>query len=92
MLVGIDEEESQSFVEKFSQYLQVNCNLTKQTWTPLTVLHDFETNTLVKPLKSNPLISSNLLFDDIDNERNSFLALAFSQMQMTKPTLLDINR
>ncbi|CAF0909203.1 unnamed protein product [Adineta ricciae] len=85
-----NEEESQSFVEKFSQYLQANCNLTKQTWTPLTIIHDSEMNTLVKPLKSSPLISLNLLFDDIDNERNSFLALAFNQMQMSKPTLLDI--
>jgi len=86
-----DNKQSQSFVEEFSKHLQENLNLKKLTWNPLNSLHNSETNTTIKS-SSNPFVSLNLPFDDIDNERNSFLTLAFDQMQTPKPTLLEINR
>jgi hypothetical protein len=86
-----DNEESQSFVEEFSKNLQENFNLKKLTWNPLDCLHNSEIENPIKPL-SNPFVSLNLSFDDIDNEKNTFLALAFNQMQITKTTLLEINR
>ena len=86
-----DKEQTQSFIEEFSKNLQENFNLKKVTWNPLQSLHNSE---LSNPLKSaiNPFVSINLSFDDLNNEKNSFLALAFQQMQTPKQTLLEINR
>ncbi|CAF1161140.1 unnamed protein product [Adineta steineri] len=86
-----NHKESQSFVEEFSKCLEENLNLKKFTWNSLNSLHNFETNNIIKP-SLNPFISLNLTFDDIENEKNSFLVLAFNQMQIPKSSLLEINR
>ncbi|CAF3929267.1 unnamed protein product [Rotaria sp. Silwood2] len=86
-----NNEESQSFVEEFSKYLEKNFNLKKLSWNHLNILHKSETTNTVESL-SNPSIFLQLPFDDIDNKKNSFLALAFNQMEISKTNLLETNR
>ncbi|CAF1078845.1 unnamed protein product [Rotaria sordida] len=86
-----NNEESQSFVEEFSKHLEKNFNLQKLSWNPLNILHKSEITNSVKS-SSNPFVYLQLPFDDIDNKKNSFLALVFNQMETSKTTLLEINR
>lgn len=86
-----DNEETKSFVEEFTQHLQNNFHLTQITWNPLASLH----NSAImnnQNSSSNPFVFLHLPFDDIDDEKNSFLALAFNHMKASQTTLVEINR
>jgi hypothetical protein len=89
--LNLDHEQSRSFVQEFSKYLEENFNLKPISWNPLNSLHNSEIPDPIKSI-SHPFLSLNLSFDDINDEKNSFLALAFKQMQTLKPTLLEKNR
>lgn len=87
----LDNEQSQSFIEEFSRNLQENFNLKKMTWNSLSSIHNSEViNSIESP--TNPFVSLNFSFNDLDNEKNSFLALALKQLQIPKTTLLEINQ
>ncbi|CAF3680517.1 unnamed protein product [Rotaria socialis] len=86
-----NNEESQSFVGEFSKYLQEHFNLKNISWNPLSLLNKSEATHNIKTLH-NQFISFQLPFDDDDDKKNSFLALAFNHMETPKRSLLDINR
>lgn len=88
---NLDTKKFQSFIEEFSKNLQENFNLKKLTWNSLSSIHNSTINSSLNA-SSNPFISLQFSFDDIDNDKNSFLSLAFQQMQLPKPTLLELNR
>ena len=90
-LLSLDHDGELAFVKAFSQYLLESLHLTKESWNPLQSLRPSATDHSVQQ-RSKPVVSLTLSFDDIDSEKNAFLALAFNRMQTPSSSLLEINR
>ena len=87
ILFRLENEDKKHFFADFLEHLRRHLNLSCESWNPLVALGNSS-----RSITSKAFISFKLDFDDIDNEKNSFLALAFQRMQTAPANLLRVNR